>query len=295
MGQWRRQPSWVGGASMMTAFVFASIIAIAGGLGGLANYLLLTTADDVGSRYRAFDSDGIRRALRFAVAGAITAFIVPLFLSLAQSSLVKSIFDSKDRSLELTDIFIFIGFCIVAGFASRRFMDTLTNNVLQLQQAVKKLDGKAEAAEEKAEAAEKKADEALASTELTDESIDVTARAAGVSKEPVASIPEASAPSAEATAIAAELGNQERAALQAMGVLSKRTRTGIARDAKISRNKIGDVIKGLIDRGILEATTSANTGGNRVALTPLGANVQSALRAALPNDPVRADADQASR
>jgi hypothetical protein len=147
----------------------------------------------------------------------------------------------------------------------------LGSDVEAAEEMAKAVEVKAKAAEEKAKVVEEMANDL--SEELAKDSGD---RAQPLAETPV--------PSAEAKEIAAGLTAQQRAALQAMGLLSRRTRTGIARDANIPRNKIKEVLDGLHDRGIVEFATSGITGALRVALTPFGASVQSSLPVSSPDD-----------
>lgn len=58
------------------------------------------------------------------------AMLVPLFLALAQSSLLESMLQSKNMFAS-SDIFVFFGFCLVGGIASNRFIATISKKVLQ--------------------------------------------------------------------------------------------------------------------------------------------------------------------
>ncbi len=250
----------------MCRFIFIfCLIAFAGGAGGLANYLLLP-APSSGKR-------SLSGAFRFIFSGGIVAFVVPLFLSLAQSALVRSIFDYSGAGQAYPDILIFAGFCVVAGFASRAFMDTMTSKMMQMQQDVRK-------AEDKAQEADKKAVEAI---ELTEENADRVAEAVGANAEPAERerLPTdhsaIKSPSPVATTIANKLKPQERDVLSAMTRYSKRTQTGVARDAGVPRNQVGEIIDEMRDMGVIHFTTSANTGGPRVQLTPLGTDVLNAF------------------
>jgi predicted transcriptional regulator len=249
----------------MSRFIYLIIlIALAGGAGGMANYLLLSPP--------VAEKRNLYGALRFVASGAVAAFVVPLFLSLAQSSLVKNIFDYPGAGQAYSEILIFIGFCVVAGFASRAFMDTMTNKMMQMQREVKKV-------EEEVREVDKKAVEAI---ELNEETADRVAEAKGTTEQPAEaprSVDRPSAPPVSATAqsLAKKLSPQERDVLTAMSRYTKRTQTGVARDARVPRNQVGEIVDVLRDQGVVRFTTSANTGGPRVQLTELGTQVLNAL------------------
>jgi DNA-binding MarR family transcriptional regulator/outer membrane murein-binding lipoprotein Lpp len=269
-----------------------SLIAVAGGAGGLAHYLLLSLPS--GEKRNLFG------ALRFLVAGGITAYVVPLFLSLAQSSLVKGIVDFNGPGQAYSDILIFIGFCVVAGFASRAFMDTMTSKLMQMQQEVRKVDDKvrqldkiAVDASDEARAADNKALEAI---ELTEENADRVAEVVGKKAKPsdawlLIDEPARQAPSPRAKAIASSLSSEELRVLGALKRYSTRTQTGVARDAGVPRNQVSEIIENLSKVGLAQFTTSPNTHGLRVGATPLGIDVHNA---ALPPEFVIVD-NQASR
>jgi len=191
---------------------------------------------------------------RLLASGIVVAFTVPLFLSLAQSTLVQQILEPKDMTNQYPQLLIFLGFCIAASFASRAFLDTLSQRVLA---AVRDAKAVAIKAEEKAERAE-------ATVGLVEESID---RASGTA------IPQpqhVSTPALQAEAAAFELSPLQTRALQAVGRLTMRTATGIAKDAGIPRDQVGEMLDELIRMRLVEKTTSPNTGGLRHRLTPLG-------------------------
>jgi DNA-binding MarR family transcriptional regulator len=250
-----------------------SLIAVAGGAGGLAHYLLLSLPS--GEKRNLFG------ALRFLVAGGITAYVVPLFLSLAQSSLVKGIIDFNGPGQAYSDILIFIGFCVVAGFASRAFMDTMTKKLMQMQHKLRQVDEVAVEAIDEARAAGEKAVEAI---ELTEENADRVAEVVGEKARPregwrsVTDEPARQAPSPGAKAIASGLSSEELRVLRALMRYSERTQTGVARDARVPRNQVGEILENLGKMGLVQFTFSANTRGLRVRATPLGPDVLNAAQ-----------------
>jgi outer membrane murein-binding lipoprotein Lpp len=126
----------------------ARILAFGGAAGGLANHLLLPPPQ--GEQRRLWG------AVRSVVGGAIVALTVPLFLSLAQSGLVKNVLNAaQDFS---SDILILIGFCVVAGFAAQRFIDSLAVKIMRLERQV---DDLAEDAEEAVEVSQESYDRSI--------------------------------------------------------------------------------------------------------------------------------------
>lgn len=244
----------------MTVFlVLPAIIAVAGGFGGLASYLLLPASNEDSK-----SADNSVSAMRFVVAGAITAFVVPLFLSLAQSSLVSKVISGWDDVKAFPDVLVLVGFCVVAGFGSKKFMDSVGAKLWQMQQDVRRVEKKAEVAIEAAELNEEKVDH-VAEVGIDRPSVDL----------PVAAVPES--PSPRSSEVVARLSNEERAVVRAMSMLSKRTQTGIARDSGVPRSRVGEIIQRLQDLGIAMFTTAASTGSLRVALTSFGIEVRNAL------------------
>ena len=91
-------------------------------------------------------------AVRFITAGAIVAFAVPLFLSVAKSSLIADLLGKATSDQFFPNALVLIGFCVVAGFASRRFMNSLAARVMQMER-------KTEKAQETSEKAQQTSDE----------------------------------------------------------------------------------------------------------------------------------------
>ncbi|NQW50809.1 MAG: MarR family transcriptional regulator [Rhodospirillales bacterium] len=247
---------------MTSLLILICAIALAGAGGGWANYLLLTASRDGREQYP--------EAMRFVIAGAITAFVVPLFLSLAQSALVKAVFDGWEKGTAFPDALVLIGFCVVAGFASKAFLDSVSTRILQMQRDMQRLDGKADAASKEAKAA---ASQALEAIELSEESAEqlhppaVKARLSGGL--------EALATSAEDERLAATLTTDELAVLRALSRLPQRTQTGIARDAGIARSQIAEIVEKLVAEGLAHFGASAS-GSLRVSLSEKGAGALAA-------------------
>lgn len=89
-----------------------AIMLIAGGLGGLANYLTTEIEDD--EKFPAW---------RRVIVGAIAAIAVPAFLDMISSEIISGTMKAKDY-------FVFAGFCLLAGFSSKAFLTSMSKGLL---------------------------------------------------------------------------------------------------------------------------------------------------------------------
>ncbi|HEY5724069.1 MAG TPA: YEATS-associated helix-containing protein [Allosphingosinicella sp.] len=231
---------------------FAHLIAIilgAGILGGAAAWL---------SEPRAGPDDpplGAPPLRRFLFLGVVAAACVPLFLSLLKSGLIDGIFKAPANAPAYEYYLIFIGLCLIAAVSARRFIDSIT---AQLIKRLDEVDAKAGRAAAAATEAREVAHEAAAEVEAADDE-EGDAPADG---------PELSM--AEPRGAPAEITATERRALEAMTKHSMRTRTGIAEESGISRNRISELLEALADKGLARPTVSKRTGGARWAITQKG-------------------------
>lgn len=193
---------------------------------------------------------------RFLFLGVVAAACVPLFLSLLKSGLITGIFRAPDSAPAYEDYLIFIGLCLVAAVSARRFIDSITQ---QLIRRLDEVDAKAGRAAAAAAEAREVAHEAVVEVEAADDEEGDEQPAEG---------PELSM--AEARAAPAEVTPSERRALEAMTKHRMRTRTGIAEDSGISRNRISELLEALADKGLARPTSSKRTGGARWAITNKG-------------------------
>ncbi len=110
-------------------------------------------------------------AFRAIVAGVGAAVLVPLFLQTVSSDLLETILKSEDAAAVWRDLFVFAGFCVLAGITAQRFIDNLSDRVLRkLEKVEQKTDENSKkiedvkqdvvTAETKADAADAKADAA---------------------------------------------------------------------------------------------------------------------------------------
>ncbi len=115
------------------------IMLVTGAVGGFTNYLLSTTAGTAPGKPandKASDAAPQLRWWGFVIVGIVATFLVPLFLSLAQSDLFQTL--PTDVGSSLNKLFVFVGFCLIASISSRAFIETISQRVLALaQQAAK--------------------------------------------------------------------------------------------------------------------------------------------------------------
>jgi hypothetical protein len=227
-----------------------------GAIGGWAAYL---TAE------RPAKDESRRTLTRFVVLGIIAAASVPLFLSLVRSQVTQAMFTAvtnadKDTPGFYESYLIFAGICLIAGFSARRFIDSISKQVLQRLDEVQE---KASQAAASAADAKQVVHEVAAETEAADDK-DAPAP------------PEIEGESNHASFAATgpiSVTADERRALQAMVRRTYRTRTGIAEDSGISRNRISEILDALHQKKLALPTKSPNTGGSRWTITHRGNQV----------------------
>src|SRR5687768_11800334 len=103
------------------------IIAASGILGGLAAWLSEPAPDD--------DTDSQARPARgwhqYVFLSIVAAACVPLFLSLLKSGLIDGIFKAPAEAPAYENYLIFIGLCLVAAVSARRFIDSITQQLIK--------------------------------------------------------------------------------------------------------------------------------------------------------------------
>ncbi len=65
-----------------------------------------------------------------AVTGIGAAFLIPLFLSIVSSKLMEGVLNPADPDRH-KNLFVFSGFCLLAAASSKKFIETLSDRVLQ--------------------------------------------------------------------------------------------------------------------------------------------------------------------
>lgn len=245
-------------------FIVALLIIAAGLVGGLA-------AHTVSTRSKNPDEAATAQATmpEFLLLGMIASACVPLFLSLLKSQLINDIFktvgaDGKPLPPAYEPYLIFLGLCLIAAFSARRFIDTVSSQVFQrldkVDAKVEKADAKASHAVETAETAKEVASETAGEVESADNL-----------KAPLpadVSMAKSLGPAGGENAL--PLSPEERKVLQAMTLKVYRTRSGIAEDSGVSRNRISELLDDLAARKLALPTSSPRTGGQRWIITERG-------------------------
>lgn len=236
-------------------YIVTAIILFTGVVGGLAAYLARPADDPAGRATLA----------RFLLLGVVAAACVPLFLSLLKSDVVRNIFTSlaQDGKTALPPAYesylIFIGLCLIAAFSSRRFIESVSNQVLERR--LDEVNAKADSAAATAEVAREVAQEAVDEAEAADNMEDAL---------PAELAAELALESAGNDRGVTALSATERKILQAMTQKTYRTRTGIAEDSGVSRNRISELLESLADMKLALPTKSPRTGGARWIITDRG-------------------------
>ena len=102
---------------------------------------------------------------RFLFLGVVAAACVPLFLSLLKSGLIDGIFKAPANAPAYEYYLIFIGLCLIAAVSARRFIDSIT---AQLIKRLDQVDAKAGAAAADAAEAREVAHEAVEEVEASE-------------------------------------------------------------------------------------------------------------------------------
>lgn len=227
----------------------AAITIIAGIIGGIAAYLAEPKPAEPASQ------EPPKRTLsRFLLLGVIAAACVPLFLSLLQSKLLEKILGGALTTTAFENYLIFMGLCLVAAFSARRFIDSVTQQVIRKAEEANR---NAERAVETANQAHETAVESLNEVESVD------------SDEPPPAMQQVALQPGETNA-PVSVDAEERRALVALSRKTYRTRTGVAEDAGIARHRISEVLESLAERMLALPTRSPKTGGARWLITDRG-------------------------
>jgi hypothetical protein len=250
--------------------VVLSLTLLGGAAGGLANYLSAPPA--IG------ETRSFLAGVRHVIVGAITALVVPLFLTLLQSALVEKLLLHSDAAPHYGDILVYLGFSVLAGFTSRRFVDSVAARLLRAEKdaadAREKAGVATEEAREAKELSEEGVDLAIAKAEAVAARVARPGDSQGseVQSTPLGPVGGGNQQEADprASALATSLNPTELEVLRALGKRTMRTLTGVAHDARVSRNAVGELIDFLQERGLVRLTASTNTGGARWQLTELG-------------------------
>jgi YEATS-Like-Associating Three TM len=228
-------------------YVVVAIIIATGLLGGYGAYLLDSPGDPV-IRDRAY---ALKRSL---LLGVIASLAVPLFLSLTKSGLMGNIFwtGNPPRPPAFEDYLVFAGLCVLAAVSARRFISSVTDRLLQRVDQAEQTAAKAQQTAEQAKVEAQEGEEADEPNAPRPTEVDTIV--------PLGSLRGASA----------ALSADEVSALRALTRKTYRTRTGIADDSGISKNRISEVLDDLHSKMLAMPTKSPKTGGLRWIITKAG-------------------------
>ncbi|MBO0904335.1 YEATS-associated helix-containing protein [Jiella sonneratiae] len=220
------------------------ITVVAGGLGGLAASLMLGDADDLGIWDKTATARRISppKVVRNVFLGAVAALLVPLFLSLAKSEIVKNVTSTTDKAGN-ENILIYVGFCLVAAISFKRFLTSVPDQVLSsLKSEVNVLKQKNENVQ----------------TDLEEVKENVDATSAPLNADAQEAVHDEAATRAQAD----QLPKAEAEALKAMrdSRLMKRTVAGVAKHARMSHADADVALQSLAEKGLLEEVVSDTTG-----------------------------------
>ena len=230
------------------------IVMIATGIaGGLAGYFI--SLDRGMAKQEPSDDSSAKIVppwLKYVFLGIIAAFIVPLFLSLAQSNLVSDLHKEATTPPDpkaSSDIFVFAGFCLVAAISSRAFIQSISDRILR----------EAREARETAEAAQAQAEE-IADTIVEPEPED----------EPETQIEMAAA----AAAPEVELDDRGKAILRGLRDrgYALRSVSGLAKDTGLDKQDVIDRLQQLSTNGLVRMVPTKKKGKVRIrwTVTPAG-------------------------
>lgn len=162
------------------------------------------------------------------------ALLVPLFLALAKSGLLESLLQSKNIWAS-SDIFVFLGFCLVAGIASNRFISSISERILREVKRTK---------EEVKEIQEQ--------------------------TEPI--LEQLIEPDEESTGQRVQITDEERKILNALNnsLYKLRSISGIVAETKLPREKVEKLLKELKDKGLVIEVNKTRKKGIRWMISNLG-------------------------
>ena len=211
----------------------------------------------------------------YLITGVVASFIVPLFLSLAKSDLLKTILEWRDTD-RLIDLFILAGFCLVAAISSRTFIGTISDKILALARQASQTAAQASrtVAEVKAEQQSLKAEVKGEQQSLQREVDEVAEIAEGLSSAAELAPTDDGGETAGSPPI--QLTSDQLRVLKALTAKSYswRTPTGIATDSKLPLYQAKVILDDLIvNQKLVAERKSERTGKLLYTLTPRGAAI----------------------
>lgn len=237
--------------------IVITIILVAGLFGGFAGYLSEGPA--------ARRPDEPHPLPRFLVLGIVASACVPLFLSLIQSALVETVFapggvTTAPVPQPYVAYLTFLGMCLVAAFSAKRFLVSLSRQVLQ---RVESLNQRADQVEAKVQETAAKADAAIDTANSTADVVDEQSVEAKATPRPTGAESGAVGPPAKIDA-------KERAVLSSLIDYSFRTTGVVAEEVGLPRAEVGAMLEAMAGRHLVARSVSPKTGGPRWQIIPPG-------------------------
>lgn len=119
--------------SFYLLFLVALII-ISGVFGGIINFFMNLDSDDEGEIEDAYRRTWYFKLAKSIIIGLGGSVAMPVFLYLINSRLVKE----DNQFLNSIDYLIFTGFCIIGAIFAKKFLTSISDNVLKLAKEAKK-------------------------------------------------------------------------------------------------------------------------------------------------------------
>ena len=208
------------------------IILGSGLLGGLTNYFM---AYDKNLPAR----EQWIRAIASILLSLCASLTVPLFLQILSNNLLDS--------LTFKNGLVFTGFCVIASFFSKRFLEDVYSKLEKLN---KKIDSAREETKDKVESMTQKTDRVIKKVDDLEESIESIEdeELPAHIKETIRENKSISFTNAEVEKIVKSLFSEK---------FSLRTHDGIAKQTNVKADKIKDLLEYLVDRGLAEKKVSS--------------------------------------
>jgi hypothetical protein len=203
--------------------------------------------------------------LVYLVGALVSTFSVPLLLRLADSALMDHVLRPGSEGARASDVWVLAGFCLIAAFSSKAFIQSLSERVIEL----------AESASRTANAAKEQAQESSEAVSQVEEVVENLSDTDDV-PQAVPMVAAGSSPSGnEATPEKVEavwLSNAELEVLHAFinSAFSRRTMSNVSKDLDLPLALTRRLISGLVDKGMLDELISSKTGRHLYRLTLLG-------------------------
>lgn len=115
--------------TVCTAIVLFMLTAVAGFVGGLTNYLMLKKDDAAAADFS-----------RSAMLGIVASFVVPLFLKTISSDVAEKVSQMELSKAIPFDLFVYFAFCLLAAYFSKNFLETMSQQLVDLKNKLAETD-----------------------------------------------------------------------------------------------------------------------------------------------------------